>query len=322
VELRRRKSQGGVSSSAAYIEGAVLDRSNKPSVISRRYIAAFSSAGLRLELNCRSFEKQSRLLQTAREHLDIYIVEHSVNEQRSKCMQPRCEANAVDPDKKLVDDAHTGLGAIQWNYDRAEIIADGVVHALGITLGLGASVTLLVLAEYTTFTNPGVVAVYAVCLLAMLVLSAAYNLCPVSPLKWLFRRLDQSAIYLLIAATYTPFISQLKDDGNLSTSLLIVIWFSAVAGIVMRMVFPDRFDIVSIVLYVAMGWSGIIAYDKATASLPISVVAFIAAGGILYTVGVIFHLWEQLRYQNAIWHSFVLLGAACHFTAVLDLISV
>ena len=145
---------------------------------------------------------------------------------------------------------------------------------------------------------------------------------PVSPLKWLFRRLDQSAIYLLIAATYTPFISQLKDDGSLSTSLLIAIWSSAIAGILIRLLFPGRFDIVSIVLYVAMGWSGIIAYDKATASLPFSVIAFIAAGGVLYTVGVIFHLWERLRYQNAIWHSFVLLGAACHFTAVLDLISV
>jgi hemolysin III len=237
-------------------------------------------------------------------------------------MQQRCDA-AVDPDKTLAkNDAHSGVGAIQWNYDRAEIIADGVVHALGISLGVGAAVTLLVLTEYTTFINPGVVAVYAVCLLTMLVLSAAYNLCPVSPLKWLFRRLDQSAIYLLIAATYTPFISQLKDDGNLSTSLLIAIWSSAIAGIVMRLVFPGRFDIVSIVLYVAMGWSGIIAYDKATASLPVSVIAFIAAGGILYTVGVIFHLWDRLRYQNAIWHSFVLLGAACHFTAVLDLISV
>jgi hemolysin III len=238
-------------------------------------------------------------------------------------MQQRCDADAVDPDKRLAkNETHNGVGAIQWNYDRAEIIADGVVHALGISLGLGAAVTLLILTEYATFINPGVVAVYAVCLLTMLVLSAAYNLCPVSPLKWLFRRLDQSAIYLLIAATYTPFISQLKDDGSLSTSLLIAIWSSAIAGILIRLLFPGRFDIVSIVLYVAMGWSGIIAYDKATASLPFSVIAFIAAGGVLYTVGVIFHLWERLRYQNAIWHSFVLLGAACHFTAVLDLISV
>ena len=238
-------------------------------------------------------------------------------------MQQRCDADAVDPDKRLAkNETHNGVGAIQWNYDRAEIIADGVVHALGISLGLGAAVTLLILTEYATFINPGVVAVYAVCLLTMLVLSAAYNLCPVSPLKWLFRRLDQSAIYLLMAATYTPFISQLKDDGSLSTSLLIAIWSSAIAGILIRLLFPGRFDIVSIVLYVAMGWSGIIAYDKATASLPFSVIAFIAAGGVLYTVGVIFHLWERLRYQNAIWHSFVLLGAACHFTAVLDLISV
>ena len=93
-------------------------------------------------------------------------------------MQQRCDADAVDPDKRLAkNDTHNGVGAIQWNYDRAEIIADGVVHALGISLGLGAAVTLLILTEYATFINPGVVAVYAVCLLTMLVLSAAYNLC-------------------------------------------------------------------------------------------------------------------------------------------------
>ena len=182
--------------------------------------------------------------------------------------------------------------------------------------------TLIVLASaYSTSIHPAVVTVYALCLLTMLVLSAAYNLWPVSQLKWLLRRFDHSAIYLLIAATYTTFISQL-NDSNLATSLLITIWSSAVVGIVLKLLFPGRFDTVSIVLYVAMGWSGIIAYDKVTATLPVSIVAFIAAGGVLYTVGVIFHLWERLRFQNAIWHGFVLLGAACHFTAVSDLVIV
>ena len=112
----------------------------------------------------------------------------------------------------------------------------------------------------------------------MLVFSAAYNLCPVSPRKWLLRRFDQSAIYLLIAATYTPFITQL-NDRDLAASLLVALWSAAVVGIVLRLLFPGRFDRLSVVLYIAMGWSGIIAFDKAVASLSGSILTFIATGG-------------------------------------------
>ena len=186
-------------------------------------------------------------------------------------------------------------------------------------MGLGAATTLIVLTCGSSASiHPVIVAGYALCLLTMLVFSAAYNLCPVSPRKWLLRRFDQSAIYLLIAATYTPFITQL-NDRDLAASLLVALWSAAVVGIVLRLLFPGRFDRLSVVLYIAMGWSGIIAFDKAVASLSGSILTFIATGGVLYTLGVIFHLWERLRYQNAIWHAFVLLGAACHFTAVWDL---
>ena len=184
---------------------------------------------------------------------------------------------------------------------------------------MSATATLIVLAIRSNASiHPVIVAGYALCLLSMLVFSAAYNLCPVSPRKWLLRRFDQSAIYLLIAATYTPFITQLNDRG-LAASLLVALWSAAAVGIVLRLIFPGRFDRLSVVLYIAMGWSGVIAYDKAIASLSGSILMFIAAGGVLYTFGMIFHLWERLRYQNAIWHAFVLLGAACHFRAVWDL---
>lgn len=210
------------------------------------------------------------------------------------------------------------VGAIPWNYDRSELVADGVIHVVGVGLGLGATTKLIVLTGGGASIHPVIVAGYAVCLLTMLLFSAAYNLCPVSPRKWLLRRFDQSAIYLLIAATYTPFITQL-NDRDLTAFLLVALWSSAAIGIVLRLLFPGRFDRLSVVLYVAMGWSGIIAYDKAITSLSGSTLTFIATGGILYTLGVIFHLWERLRFQNAIWHLFVLLGAACHFSAVWDL---
>jgi hemolysin III len=258
-----------------------------------------------------------------KEHFNIGVVKRSVNATVSKSMPQQSDADAFDPYGQFVKNRGATpptIGAIQWNYDRAEIIADGMIHCLGITVGLGAASTLIVLTSgFSTSSHPAIVAIYVLCLLTMLVFSAAYNLWPVSPMKWLLRRFDQSAIYLLIAASYTPFISELKDS-NLANSLLIAIWSSAIVGIALRLLFPGRLDALSIVLYIGMGWSGVFAYDKAIESLPVSILSFIAVGGILYTVGVIFHLWERLRFQNAIWHGFVLLGAACHFTAVLDLV--
>src|ERR1700716_2168228 len=108
--------------------------------------------------------------------------------------------------------AHAAAGAIRWNYDRAELIADGIVHGIGVFGGLIAATVLIVLAGvFASAYEVVMVSVYAAGLLAMLGFSAAYNLWPVSRRKWLLRRLDHSAIYTLIAATYTPFFVQLSD---------------------------------------------------------------------------------------------------------------
>lgn len=216
--------------------------------------------------------------------------------------------------------AHATAGAIRWNYDRAELIADGVVHGIGIFLGLVAATVLIVLAAiYATALDVAVVSVYVAGLLAMLVLSATYNLWPVSRVKWVLRRFDHSAIYALIAATYTPFIAQMKHS-IFALTVLIGVWCVAIVGIVIKLMFPGRFDRLAVGLYLAMGWSGFMVYDAGMAALPAKALWFIAAGGLLYSLGVIFHAWHRLRFQNAIWHSFVLLGAACHYTAVLDLV--
>ena len=216
--------------------------------------------------------------------------------------------------------AYAAAGAMRWNYDRAELIADGVVHGVGVFCGVVAATVLIVLtAVYATPIEVAVVSVYVVGLLAMLVLSATYNLWPVSRAKWVLRRFDHSAIYVLIAATYTPFIVQMKDN-IFAIALLIGVWCVAIVGIVIKLVFPGRFDRLAVGLYLAMGWSGFMVYDRGMASLPTLTLWFIAAGGLLYSLGIIFHAWQRLRFQNAIWHCFVLLGAACHYTAVLDLV--
>jgi len=204
-----------------------------------------------------------------------------------------------------------------WKYDRAEVLVDGIVHGVGVILGVVGAAVLIALA----LRSPGIgdvsaAGVYAVGLVAMLGMSATYNLWPVSRVKWVLRRFDHSAIYLLIAATYTPFIARLKD-GALSFGLLAGVWATALVGIALKLALPGRFDRLSIALYLLLGWSGVMMYQPVSMALPASALWLLGAGGLLYTGGVIFHMWESLRFQNAIWHGFVVLAAGCHYTAVL-----
>lgn len=215
---------------------------------------------------------------------------------------------------------HAAADAMHWNYDRAEIIADGIVHIVGICCGLVAATVLIVLASvYASPLDIVVSSIYVAGLLAMLGLSATYNLWPVSRAKWVLRRFDHSAIYLLIAATYTPFIMEVKGSV-LAIVLLVGVWCAAIGGIVLKLRFPGRFDRLAVGVYLAMGWSGIMLYDSVVKALPAMAMGFVLAGGLLYSFGVIFHAWQRLRFQNAIWHGFVLGGAACHYTAVLDIV--
>jgi hemolysin III len=215
---------------------------------------------------------------------------------------------------------HAAAGAARWNYDRSELIADAVVHVVGVCFGLVAATALIVLtAVYASAVDVAAVSVYVAGLLAMLVLSATYNLWPVSRAKWVLRRFDHSAIYALIAATYTPLIMELKDS-YFAIALLTGVWCLAIVGIVIKLALPGRYDRLAVGLYLAMGWSGMMLYDAVVKALPSMALWFIVAGGILYSFGVIFHAWQRLRFQNAIWHGFVLSGAACHYTAILDLV--
>jgi hemolysin III len=126
-------------------------------------------------------------------------------------------------------------------------------------------------------------------------------------------------IYVLIAGTYTPFIMEVKES-LLAIALLVGVWCAAIAGIVIKLKFPGRFDRLSVGLYLAMGWSGMMLYDSVVKALPAMAMGFIVAGGVLYTLGVVCHAWQGLCCQNAIWQGFVLGGAACHYAAVLDIV--
>ncbi len=186
-------------------------------------------------------------------------------------------------------------------------------------LGLIGAVTIVVIAFSLQRIEVTPILIYVIGLVTMLALSAAYNMWPVSPAKWVLRRFDHSAIYVLIAATYTPFIMELKDSV-FAVALLIGVWCVAILGIALKLGWPGRFDRLAVGLYLALGWSGLMLYDSVIGALPRMALWLVLAGGALYSLGVIFHAWRRLRFQNVIWHCFVLLGAACHYTAVLDLV--
>jgi hemolysin III len=207
-------------------------------------------------------------------------------------------------------------GQINWDYDRAEIIADGVVHAIGVCLGLFGAVAIVATAVKTERIEVAPVVIYVIGLVTMLALSAAYNMWPVSPVKWVLRRFDHSAIYLLIAGTYMPFLAQMKNVLA-SAGLGIGVWLSAIVGMALKLALPGRFDRLAVVLCLLLGWSGAIVYDSLAATLPSASLWLLAIGGMLYSLGTLFHVWRRLRFHNAIWHGFVLLAASCHYSAVL-----
>ena len=212
-------------------------------------------------------------------------------------------------------------GGRVWEYDRPELIADGIVHGIGITLGLvGVTVLVAMVSTSTQALQFASVLSYTTGLLAMLGLSAAYNMWPISRVKSLLRRFDHSAIYLLIAGTYTPFLAQMKSSVT-SVVMLAGVWAVAIAGVTLKLVLPGRLDRLSVVFYLLLGWSGAFAYNAVAPALPNSAVWLLAAGGVLYSIGVVFHAWQSLRFQNAIWHGFVLLGALCHYFAVFDVVA-
>jgi hemolysin III len=207
---------------------------------------------------------------------------------------------------------------LRWDYTRREILADGVIHFLGVAFGVAGAIAIVILAALARLPalEQGAVAIYAAALVSMLGVSATYNMWPVGRRKWLLRRADHALIYLMIAGTYTPLVA-LVGNGTVAWSLLGGVWLVAGIGIALKLTLPGRFDRAAIGLYLLLGWSGLAAYDSVIARLQPDALWLLAAGGLLYSFGVVFHVWRSLPFQNAIWHAFVLAATACHFGAVL-----
>ncbi len=206
------------------------------------------------------------------------------------------------------------------SYTSRERVADGCIHALGVTASLVGLTALLIIGIRSQML-PWVVSltIYGLALVATFSFSAGYHLVARPKIKEVLRRLDHAAIFLMIAGTYTPFIL-IKMQTPWGFGLLAVVWTMAAIGIAIKLFAPRFLDGLSTALYLVQGWAVIAAWEPLMSALPGVALTLLTIGGVLYTVGVVFHLWERLPYQNAIWHGFVLSAASCHFAAVIFLV--
>jgi hemolysin III len=200
---------------------------------------------------------------------------------------------------------------------RYELAADCIIHILGIAAGsIGGATLVALIAARGNWLQLGALLIYAIGMIAMFCCSAAYNLARNSPWRAALRRCDHAAIFVMIAGTYTPF-TLLRLDGAWSWGLTTAVWTMAGIGMLMKLCRRCDLRYASLAPYLVLGWIGIIAIDPLFQSLGWHTLGMIGFGGLLYMIGVLFHVWERLPFQNAIWHGFVLAAASVHYAAVV-----
>jgi hemolysin III len=186
-------------------------------------------------------------------------------------------------------------------YSAAERIADGSVHVVGVVASLVAATALMIAASRLPAASIASLAVYGFGLIAVFACSAAYHLTTQGRLKALLRRFDHAAIYVKIAGTYTPFAVMMGNAAGLA--LLAAVWAITAFGATAKLLWPQRL---------------VRPFASAVSD---RVLLLLVVGGLTYTVGVVFHLWERLPYHNAIWHALVVAASACHFAAIIDAVA-
>ena len=202
-------------------------------------------------------------------------------------------------------------------YSTGEEIAHSVTHGIGAVLSLAAIPLLVVTAALhgDALRLVGGVA-FGVTALLMFCTSTLYHAARRPRAKTVLRTLDHAAIYLLIAGTYTPFTIGVMR-GSAGWTLFGIVWTLAVIGILAKVTGRLRIPMLSVALYVTIGWIGMIAIKQLSAGLTSEQFAWLVAGGVIYTLGVPFYVWKRRRYAHAVWHLFVLGGSALHFFAVM-----
>ncbi|GAD88835.1 hypothetical protein VHA01S_010_00610 [Vibrio halioticoli NBRC 102217] len=202
-------------------------------------------------------------------------------------------------------------------YSKNEEIANSLTHGIGMIFGVFALVLLVRKAlsydaDLLTITS---MAIYGSSMILLFLASTLYHAVPYEKTKRLLKTFDHSAIYLLIAGSYTPFLL-VTLRTPLAIGLMIVIWSIALVGIVMKVVFVYRFKRFSLISYIVMGWLSLVMVYQLAMTMHTGGLVFLAAGGLLYSLGIIFYVGKRIPFNHAIWHCFVLAGAACHFLAI------
>jgi hemolysin III len=202
-------------------------------------------------------------------------------------------------------------------YTLREEIANAVTHGFGIVLAIAALVTMATVAARNGDSwHVASCSIFGATLVLLYTASTLYHSIQAERLRPLLRALDHSAIFLLIAGTYTPF-TLVTLRGPWGWSLFAVVWSIGITGIILRLVLRERLHWLFVSLYLAMGWIVVVAIQPLLERLETGGLVLLAAGGIAYTGGIVFYLWDRLPYNHAIWHGFCLLGSALHVGAVL-----
>jgi hemolysin III len=201
-------------------------------------------------------------------------------------------------------------------YSEREELANRCTHGGGALVSAIGVIALIILASRQHDIYRVVsVSVYGVAMVTFYCLSTAYHSVRKPYIRYVFRILDHASIYLMIAGSYTPF-ALVTLQGAWGWSLFGTVWGLGTVGAVMKIFTTHRLRFVGPILYIALGWIVVIAWKPLSAALPTNGLLLLVAGGVAYTVGVIFYLWDRLPYNHAIWHLFVLAGSVCHFFSI------
>jgi hemolysin III len=204
--------------------------------------------------------------------------------------------------------------------EKAEHLADSLTHGMGVLLSIAGLVLLIVFAAMRgNVWNVVSFTIFGSSLIILYLASTLFHSIRQASINRILQRIDHSAIYILIAGSYTPFLlGPLR--GAWGWTLFGIIWGLAILGILYKTFYFNRFTKLSTLIYIAMGWLVVIIFRQLLVSLSTATLIFLVSGGLSYTFGTIFYSWERLPFNHAIWHLFVLGGSICHFFAVIHIV--
>ena len=200
-------------------------------------------------------------------------------------------------------------------YDPREEKINAISHAIGTFLALVAGILLLIKGQYLSPWQFFGLVVYAASMVLLFLSSTIYHWSQDPAKRRWYKKLDHTAIYYLIAGTYTPFLLIAIPTAK-AQYLLIALWVIALLGTLFKFVFIHRFQKLSLAAYLAMGWLALLVMDDMQQYLSAQSLTFLIIGGLAYTVGALFYALKRVRYTHAIWHIFVLIGAGSHFLSI------